>query len=141
MRLTVNASNASEIFLTQTHIAATMRKDQQIIVADHRQLKNLFHHDKLCRYDIFGLKMHGNFTASKIVAPRWVTADRFEDVSYVQASYYYYIFFDFYDVYMFISLRINTFRLKNITSFTIVRLTFLRFLDSIYYFAIFKKYC
>lgn len=88
MSLIVDDSNASKILLTQIHVAATMKKDRQIVVADHSRLTYLFHGDKLCRYDIFGLKRHGNFTACKIEPPDSFTDDSFQDVSYVQVSRY-----------------------------------------------------
>lgn len=86
MRLLLDESHESEILLSQTHIAATMTKNRQIVVADHQRLKYLFHHQHLCRYQLFGLKSHGNFTAYKIEPPTNCVKDQYEDVSYVQAS-------------------------------------------------------
>lgn len=88
MKITINWKCQSKIYLSQIHLAATMKKDDQIIVSDHLRLSEIFHCEKLNKYDCFGLKKHGNFTAQRIKRSRYTTAigDYFDDVTYVQVK-------------------------------------------------------
>lgn len=59
----IKQEHRSEIHLTQIHVAATMRKKGQIVVADHERLGIFVGTNKLRKYDRFGQIGHGNFTA------------------------------------------------------------------------------
>lgn len=85
--LMVELSNVHRIVLSQIHLAVTMKKEGQIVVADHESLKRLFRTDKLNRYHCFGLRKHGNFTAEALKPADSDSENlNFDDVSYVQVK-------------------------------------------------------
>lgn len=85
----LNSDKISNIRLSQMHVAATMRKRNQIVVSDHKKLTSLFSSDHLYRYQCFGLKKHGNFTAERVKSHSRTPdgPNEFENVSYVQVNF------------------------------------------------------
>lgn len=93
INLIVDISRSSQIYLSQLHVAATMRKEGQIIVADFSRLKSVLETHKLHRYECFGLDKRGNFTAEGLKPTAGLRGkygpnnhDEYDDVSYLQVK-------------------------------------------------------
>lgn len=79
----IDFERADAIRLSQIHVAATMTKENQIVVGNLGNLTNVFSSHKLARYDCFGLRDRGNFTAHNLQVD---LVDQFPDISYFQVS-------------------------------------------------------